>query len=327
MAIFQINKKQGKKFMMSLMIFGFCMERIICMVLRIASVCKNTNVSLAIASQIFVAAGVLLLYIVNIEFAIRITRARHERWGWAKPFRAFIAANYVVILFTIVMVIVATSQSFFTLSNNTRRIDRDIQLYGATYFAVISFLPIPILALGMIIPQSKNTIKFGTGRFRSKVIICLIGTVLICLGASYRAGTSWETPVSRVRSLPNYLHPAAFYIFNFTIEIIVVFLYALVRVDLRFMVPLHSKKTRSYRDPQPGEPPMPPNGIFTEEETFDGDESERTKSAIHDEEKASEKKDINALNAPMTAEEEREREPQFPEPTKSGFCRHCGGEL
>jgi len=77
--------------------------------------------------------------------------------------------------------------------------------------------------------------KFGTGRFRTKVWVLLFSSVILTLGAAFRTGTAYKP---RPRSDPAwYDSKACFYIFNFTIEIIVVYLYAAIRVDLRFHIP------------------------------------------------------------------------------------------
>jgi len=70
-----------------------------------------------------------------------------------------------------------------------------------------------------------------------KIIVLLTGSTLLCLGASFRCGTLWLPPVPRSQPLPPYFHRAYFYVFNFGLEILVVYLYAIVRVDLLFHVP------------------------------------------------------------------------------------------
>jgi len=69
MTIFQVNRRRGKKFLMSAMTFGFCMARIAATCLRLGLSTHPTNISLAIAAQVFVAAGVVILFIVNLIFA------------------------------------------------------------------------------------------------------------------------------------------------------------------------------------------------------------------------------------------------------------------
>jgi hypothetical protein len=235
MTIFQINMRRKKKFVMSAMIFGFCMARITTMTMRLVWASHPTNLSVAIAAQVFVAAGVLLLFIVNLIFAQRIVRASHPHWAWAKWFSLAFKLYYASIVVMLVALITCTVQSFYTLSHNTRRIDHDVQLVGGTYFAVSAFLPIPLMLLRLIIPDRPPIEKFGHGRFRTKIVILLFSSVLLTLGAAFRSGVNY---VPRPSNDPAwYDSKECFYLFNFTIEIIVVALYAIVRIDKRFHIP------------------------------------------------------------------------------------------
>ena len=86
------------------------------------------------------------------------------------------------------MLITSVVQSFYTLNKNTKRIDRSIQLYGQTYYTIISFLPILLVIGGLVLPRATRVEKFGSGRFRSKIAILLAASVLLCLGAAFRCG-------------------------------------------------------------------------------------------------------------------------------------------
>ncbi|GME57360.1 hypothetical protein GTA08_BOTSDO13477 [Neofusicoccum parvum] len=212
MAIFKKNLKQGHKFLLTLLIF----------------------------------AGVLLIYIINLVFAQRLIRAQHPRLGWSFRFGMFFKLTYVVTALTLIMVITVTVQSFYTLSVNTRRIDRDIQLYCSTFFAYVSFLPFPLILLSVLLPRRKRLEKFGTGKWRTKIIVLLAGTFIVCLGACYRCGTAYLTPVSVREPLPSYYSRACFYIFNFGLEILVIYLYLIMRIDRRFHIPNGAKGPGQY---------------------------------------------------------------------------------
>ncbi|MCJ1263654.1 hypothetical protein MMC22_003524 [Lobaria immixta] len=245
MTIFQVNKRRGHKFIMSGMMFGFCMARITTCVMRIVWATRPTKVPIAIAAQIFVAAGVVLLFVVNIIFAQRIIRASHPNSGWHPVFSKFFICLYVLIVITLVILITAVVQSFYTLNTNTLRIDHDLQLYGQTLYAVMAFLPFPLVLGGLVIPRRTRVEKFGNGRFRSKIYILLLSAALLTLGAAFRVGINYKTP--RPRDHPAWYHSkACFYIFNFTVEWLVIALYVLVRVDTRFFVPDGSRRAGDY---------------------------------------------------------------------------------
>lgn len=195
--------------------------------------------------MIFVSAGILILFIVNLIFAQRILRAAHPHFGWHKALSMVFLVLYVLIGVMLAMVITATVQTFYTLDMNIRRIDRDLQLTAGTYLMFISFLPIPIVILGLVVPRKTRLEKFGSGRWRTKIAILLTSTTLLCLGAAFRAGTNFMDP----RPMDNpawYQAKWCFYFFNFTLEIIVVYLYLIVRVDRRFHIPDGSKGPGDY---------------------------------------------------------------------------------
>ncbi|CAI7634278.1 unnamed protein product [Penicillium glandicola] len=240
MTLFRRNMARGHKFIPSGVTFGFCMSRILANIIRIAWACHPTNVRIAIAAQIFVAAGVLLLFILNLLYAQRMLRAVYPVLGWSRPLSWAFKALYALVVVTIIMVITCVIQSSYTLNMNTLRIDRDILLYGQTYFAIISFLPLPILLL------------VGSGSWVVKVFIVGLVASLLCLGASFRAATSWMPP--RLISDPAWYHSkACFYIFNFTIDISVVAIFFVARVDQRFWVPNGNSKVRHYRGDEDSE--------------------------------------------------------------------------
>ena len=205
----------------------------------------SRNRYIAIAANVFVAAGVVLLFAINTVFAQRILRAMHPKFEWNRIVKAIFTCLYVLIVISLVMLITVTVDSFFTLNTNVRRIDRDIQLYGQMYYAFLSFLPIPMVLISLAFPRKTQTDKFGSGRHRQKIWILLIASALLCLGAAFRTGTNYITP--RPRASPAWYHSkACFYIFNFTVEIIVIYLYLLLRVDKRFHVPDGARGPGSY---------------------------------------------------------------------------------
>ena len=246
MTILQLNLRRGHKFFMSGMLFGFCMSRVVTMILRIVWATRPTNLRLGIASNIFVYAGVLLLFIINLVFAQRILRAWHPNVGWHRLFHHAFTTLYVLIVLSLGMLIVSVIQSFYTLNSNTKRIDRALLLYGQTFYCVISFLPIPMILIGLLSPRRTHTEKFGEGRFRWKIVILLTASFLLCLGASFRVGVNYAGGTRPINHPAGYQSKACFWIFNFALEIAVIFLYVIVRIDKRFWVPDHSKKPGDY---------------------------------------------------------------------------------
>jgi hypothetical protein len=179
--------------------------------------------------------GVILIFIINLIFTQRIIRASHPDLGWAPWFSWAIKLYCGSIIFAMIILVIGTVQGFFTPNHNTHRIDRDLTIFGSTYFAVAAFLPILLLSTSAVLPTRGPREDFGEGGYNTKIIILLCSSALLTLGAAFRAGIGF---VPRPATNPAWYHSkACFYIFNFTIEWTVVMLYAAVRVDKRFIVP------------------------------------------------------------------------------------------
>ncbi|KAM3067639.1 hypothetical protein ACMFMG_000047 [Clarireedia jacksonii] len=253
--ILRTNRRRSQKFIMSGMLFGFSISRVISCVLRIAWSVHPSNIRLALAAQVFVAAGVVLLFLINLIFTSRLLRASHPGWAWKCGVRWTFRGFYVSLFMGLVTFITAIVYAFFTLDPAALRRDHIVQLVVGTYFAVCAFLPIPLLALRLLLPASylvtkpkerqQRVEKFGTGRFRTKIRLVLGSSLLLSLGASFRAGIAY---VPRDSENPAWYHSrACFYVLNFGIEVFIVWLYAAMRVDRRFIVPNGTKKVGDLR--------------------------------------------------------------------------------
>ncbi len=149
------------------------------------------------------------------------------------------------------MLIAVSVQSFYTLDPDTHRVDRDIQLFGATYLAFLAFLPIPVVLLAAALPRPSRVEKFGQGRFRTKLALLLATAALLTLGAGFRAGVAYDV---RPANKPAWFHhKACYYCFNYLLELLVVYAYAIARFDRRFHVPDGSSRPGHYA----GAPPPP----------------------------------------------------------------------
>jgi hypothetical protein len=247
MTILQLNLRRGHKFLASGALFGFCMARITTTTLRLVWSQHQTSIPIAIAANVFVNAGVIIIVIINLIFSQRVLRASHPNIGWSKTIHFVYLGYYASIILILIMSIAAIVISSYTLNTNTLDIVRKIQLFSATYNALASFIPLLILTFSVLVPKRHNdghVEKFGTGRFRTKIAVLLTSATLICFGACFRCGIAF---VPRPRDNPAWYHSkAAFYLINFTIEIIVIYLYIAVRVDRRFHIPNGASGPGSY---------------------------------------------------------------------------------
>lgn len=295
MTIFQINKRRSHKFILSGLLFGFCMARITANVLRIAWASNLGNASLAIAAGVFVNAGVLLLFVVNIIFAQRILRSYHPHIGWSKPVTMAFRFLFFSIAACLVMVIIAVVYSFYTIDTHTRSQLRDIQLVASTYLAILAFLPLPIIALSVLLPRKAPMDKFGQGRMRTKIRLLAFTATLLTIGAGFRAGVAYK--VRPITDPAWYHHKACFYVFNYGIELVVVFTYALSRFDRRFHIPNGSSGPGHYSaSVKSAQSDDPVYRVNTEEEVFGNDEQPRTQAEQEKQERRWETALENELN-------------------------------
>ncbi|KFH47762.1 hypothetical protein ACRE_013200 [Hapsidospora chrysogenum ATCC 11550] len=244
MTIFQINRRQGHKFVLSAVLFGFCMARINAAALRIAQANHPHNVRLTIAASIFFNAGVLIFFIVNLIFLQRLVRAHHPHVGWSKGLGWGFRFLYFSVFACLAMVITAVVYGFYTLDQDTQVKLRDIRRTASVYMAILAFIPVPGTILCVLAPRRGPVEDFGTGSMRTKVILLLFTASLLSLGAGFRAAVGF---MPRPPSNPGWFnHKASYYCFNYVVEIIVVYTYALSRFDRRFWVPNGSSKPGDY---------------------------------------------------------------------------------
>ncbi|KAH7100428.1 hypothetical protein BKA62DRAFT_830893 [Auriculariales sp. MPI-PUGE-AT-0066] len=246
MRIFRGNISQhGRRFVPSAMTFGFCMARLTALSMRIAWANHPHSSGTRIAAIVLTAAGVVLLFVLNLIYAYRVflgyqqlTRPRLVgALFWALRFSIF------SIVAMIISVIVTTIISFNTTNPSLLLKCRNAQRTGATFFAVLSFVPLPLSLLAVTLPHPAGIKSFGFGSatIRRKLAVVVAAATILCLGASFRAGTSFKP---RPGTNPAwYHHKACYYVFNFVLELMVVALYAIARVDRLFYMEEEKKLT------------------------------------------------------------------------------------
>ncbi|KAJ5535904.1 hypothetical protein N7513_009090 [Penicillium frequentans] len=245
MTIFQLNRRKGHKFIPSAMMFGFCMSRLITMALRIAWSQHPTNVRLALAAQIFVNAGVLIIYIINLILAQRILRAKQPQIGWNPILRKGFKVVYAMIGGALIMVITAVVLMVYTLNTKVQERCRDVELAALTYLLVFNCLPALHIAAAVFLPKSQHEERFGQGSSRSQILIVTMSACFCMMIAGFKTGVNWS-PVRLATNAAWYDSKACFYVFNFTFEIIALSILTFSRIDKRFWIPNGSTKPGDY---------------------------------------------------------------------------------
>jgi len=248
MTIYQLNiRKYHITFRLSLLLFGFSMARVLTMILRIIWAEHTDNLRLMIASNIFTNAGILVIFILNLLLAQRILRAEQPHLGWSKALRTPCKALYALTGGVLVMIITAAVLSFYTRNTRTLKACRDIQLAATTYRFVFTTLPIFHVAAAHVLPKSVARESLGrrdTGTAMKEIIVT-VASLLSIIGIGFKVGTAYTSP--RLRSDPAWYHSkAAFYCFNFVLEIMILALLTFSRIDRLFWVPDGSKGPGDY---------------------------------------------------------------------------------
>ncbi|KAH0537480.1 hypothetical protein FGG08_005743 [Glutinoglossum americanum] len=240
-SIHHLNSKRGHKFHLSGLTFDFCLARTLW-------AAKPNSVHIAITSEILVNAGTVMLFAINAMFSQRIIRAVHPKFGWNKYLRWFFIFFYSSIVIVVTMNITSLVTYHYTLNPKVMKQCRDIQLFGICWYTFLAIFPVPFVGIGCAIPSSAHVEKFGTGRFRSKALLVCLAAFVLTLGTGFRAVTAFfERPLDN----PAWFHRrGSFYFFVFTVEIMVIIIYAIVRVDRRFHVPDGSKGPGDYGGPK-----------------------------------------------------------------------------
>lgn len=245
MTIFQKNRRRNYKFIPTVLTFGFCMARIATLTLRIAWSTRQHNVRLAVAANVFVNAGILIIYVINLIFAQRILKAEHPKLGWHPAMKIISTVFYVGIGCALAIVITSAALSVNTLNMSTLKACRDMQLAAITYLLVFVTLPLVVLAISVIVPKPAIVEHFGEGSLLKKKLVVLTVALLCVLLAGFKTGTAWETP--RPINKPAWFDSKyAFYFFNFGIEIVILTVLALAKPYKLFYVPDGSKGPGDY---------------------------------------------------------------------------------
>ncbi|PVG00643.1 hypothetical protein CPB86DRAFT_782478 [Serendipita vermifera] len=138
-----------KKFIWSILCFGFCMARIAALSFRIVTAKHPRDKTLNIIAQVFIAAGVVLLFFVNLQMARRFWGQLHPQH--ARPVKIFINSFAALIIPVLAMVITTVVQSFLTTDPHILSIDRKVRLVASVFLVFLAFLPIPVVLLVLLL--------------------------------------------------------------------------------------------------------------------------------------------------------------------------------
>ncbi|KZT52812.1 hypothetical protein CALCODRAFT_511809 [Calocera cornea HHB12733] len=240
MTIYRRNLARKRRFRPSLFMFGFCMARIVTWSVRIAWAVHPTNPNLAIVSNVFVAAGVILMWIVNRIFATRLLAEYHPRMYHEQPWSFFVTRlPYILVLCCLPMLITAIVQEFSNPGPRILQIDGIILKVALAIFLAFAASPFIVLFWTYVVPheKSKDEVhamqrRYGTGRTLTKVAVISVATALLVSELSIRVATILQQFPST--AAPWYYSKATFYVIVPVFELTVLVMFAAVRVDRLF---------------------------------------------------------------------------------------------
>ncbi|EAQ84407.1 hypothetical protein CHGG_08421 [Chaetomium globosum CBS 148.51] len=255
LALFLRNKRRGAahRFFFSFLLFVFSCLRVVALALRIAWSRAPRNASLALAAAVFTAAGVMVVFIVNLVLARRVVRGLHPAVGWHGAVTQGVKVLLGSVVAMLIMVVVCSVHSMFTLDMVARGRERDVVRFAGVYITVIAFLPAVAVSVAWLVPNRSvhRPEGFGKGGLGAKVLLLLGASLVLTLGAGFRAGVNFAV---RPAGQEQWYHSKpAFYCFNFVVELLVAYSYAIFRFDRMFHVPEGSSAPGHYSGGGPGE--------------------------------------------------------------------------
>jgi hypothetical protein len=121
-----------------------------------------------------------------------------------------------------------------------------------TYFLIIAVEPAILLPIAYFNSRNGPIDPFGKGSWNSKFIVLGISVTLAVIEAGFRCGTTW-TPAPLASNPAWWDHKAAFYCFNFMIDILILTTLLVGRMDRRFWIPNKAEGVGSYSRGEEGE--------------------------------------------------------------------------
>ncbi|KAI1076786.1 hypothetical protein F5B20DRAFT_593787 [Whalleya microplaca] len=234
------RKREQRKFYFSAMLVALCALRSAALIARVVWASAPdplTATAPAAAATVMTQTGSVLVFAINIVFALRVLRAYHPAVGWSWGARGVFWFLLAGVLGCLLAIIGATAQSFFTSDVDVRRRDRIVQLVAESYLTALALIPVPVVLLAALLaPRRKCCVeKFGAGRWRTKVALLIFTSLIATLGAGFRVGASFAP---RPADSPAWYHGrAAYYCFNYVTDLVISSTYLLARFDRRFVVP------------------------------------------------------------------------------------------
>lgn len=190
------------------------------------------NVRIAVASQVLLQAGVLLLLLLNLILAERVLLARRPGPRARRCLRVLLRTMSALTVSALIMVVVSIIVSVYSLDQGTIQRCRAVQRTAASYLLVLAVAPAALLLGAALL--STEPIPRVTKVRRSEIAVVLSSCLFCTLNAGFKAGVVWARPKSLFD--PAWYHSrACLYTFVLGTEVVALVLLLATRADLRFI--------------------------------------------------------------------------------------------
>ncbi|KAK3367900.1 hypothetical protein B0H63DRAFT_489971 [Podospora didyma] len=231
--LFVLDRRRAHRDLFSLLFQSFCIARIAALGTRIAWACHPSNLSITIVANILTAAGFIIIIIANLFFARRVVRDYTLFGDHRKILRRTCRFLVFCVIACLAMLVSAAAESFFKHSLHSLGEMKKIILFAATLLTVIAFLPLPLVGVLVYLPAFRDSdgIARDGPRFEARMQLLVATTLLVTLEAGFRCGVTYD---ARDVNQPGWFHhKACLYCLVFLLDTVLVFLYALARIDPR----------------------------------------------------------------------------------------------
>lgn len=214
-------RQSTQQFILSALTFGFCMSRIVTWSMRSVWAFHQSNKGVIIAANIFLGAGIILLFAVNMQLSFRLYKALHPS-AHGNKIKSLMLATQLSLVVLLVLTVVPGVQSFLTTNPNTFAIDSTFRKFSIIYLTVYSGLPVFFtLFVVLTVPREQKSI---TRHVYRKAIVIIIASALLALEMGVRTAQTFNKPGQH----PWFMSKEAFYLLIPLPELIVLALYALM---------------------------------------------------------------------------------------------------
>ncbi|KAM3498120.1 hypothetical protein MY10362_008549 [Beauveria mimosiformis] len=233
-SIFRANSKRGHKFLLSDLMFDFCMVRVMTCIFRIVWAFSSPR-GVVLAATIFQNGGAAVIFAVNLFLAQRLVRSMHPAFGWRPAFSYLSLFLIFSVPAVIVMNIIATSLSFFSAGNPIQlQASEGVLRVGASWNMMLVAMPLLWVFLVSATAHSSPE-EFGTGNLARKGSLLVFSATTLAVGAAAKLVAIFNP--ADVEAMSPLFTKGAFYTTGFMLEILTVAAYAFFRIDLTFHIP------------------------------------------------------------------------------------------